>query len=359
MAPSPEPGWRCSRWWIRAPGTSSPTSARRSCVISLRGRQWTSICSRNPTSTSGARSLGSGGRCCRRTAPASMGYRASSAPSTGSVSRRAFPCGSRWRIPTTPFASAPRQSRRCKATRTEVAHDSCGSPRLFAPRAGADPWARQCDVPAHAGLPGGYHPRFDPPDPPCAGRHDHDVFDHAGGHGCHASRIDPGRDWGDHRSGAGSPRLEDFLGYHMAASQLHPCLYLRGFVSQACPDHRRARLCYRPTGSPHDDHSGYLATTARDTGLLHALDLVVRDAWALGERGGAVAAGARRPPTITPARAGHATAGRGTVAPPPRWERRDRAGKRLIVLAGRRGHVPASGTPEDRGDNPPLGTRAP
>src|SRR5262247_1447819 len=92
-----------------------------------------------------------------------------------------------------------------------------------------------------------------------------------------ASRIDPGRDWGDHRSGAGPPRLEDFLGYHMAASQLHPCLYLRGFVSQARPDHRRARLRYRPAGSPHDDHSGYLATTARDTGLLHALDLVVRD----------------------------------------------------------------------------------
>jgi multidrug efflux pump subunit AcrA (membrane-fusion protein) len=55
---------------VRAPGTSSPTSARHSCVTSLRERRLTSICSRNPTSTSGALSLGSVGRCCRRTAPA-------------------------------------------------------------------------------------------------------------------------------------------------------------------------------------------------------------------------------------------------------------------------------------------------
>ena len=61
-----------------------------------------------------------------------------------------------------------------------------------------------------------------------ASRHDRHVPDHARGHGRHAHRIDPGCDWRHHRSGPGPSRLENFIGYRVAASQLLPVFIFGG-----------------------------------------------------------------------------------------------------------------------------------
>src|SRR5258705_42037 len=99
-----ERAWRCSPWWILAPGTSWRTSVRRSYGTFLRARRWICTCSRSRASTSAAASLGWVGRCCRRTAQASMACRKCSARLIGSASPHVSRYASKWIIRMIPFA---------------------------------------------------------------------------------------------------------------------------------------------------------------------------------------------------------------------------------------------------------------